>query len=271
MRYARCLCLVFLLAALLAPALAPGRSLQPDVGSSITQSELFAYLFTAPQPRDWLRYRITSAGDTMIMKTVGFGQAQVHNDVQAYIEITAASQPILRSPTMQSTNVGGMVVWKMFVDARDFVDPQRTYSITSSAFKIGDGIFRLRNASMLGVPTQRVPLQTLLWSGLVPIDDSRQGTVSKNQPQDLSVQGQIIHCVDVAVDFPESALPGGGRFPAERIEAWQSPDVPLGTVKVRTIVLDETYDANLVAFGRGDYRSIINQSLDVLAPFPGSK
>ncbi|HLW36954.1 MAG TPA: hypothetical protein VKR99_00860 [Candidatus Eremiobacteraceae bacterium] len=247
-------------------------SSQPRAGDSITQSQLFAYLFRAPQAGDWLRYQLNAGANTILTKTVGFGAPDPDAAPGgAFIEISTASLALTGAPAMPAGSVGGSVVWKMFVDAADFTDPLHRYSITGSAFKIGDGLFRLRDSITLGTPLHGVPLQTLLWSGLVPLDDSRQGIVAQNRPQDLIVSGHTLHCADVAVDFPEAGLPAGGRFPAQRIETWQSPDVPLGTVRVRTTVMGQTYSADLIAFGRGTYHATITAPLDSMAPFPGSK
>lgn len=255
----------------LVPSAGRAMSLQPRAGDSITQSQLFAYLFTAPQPGDWLRYRLSAGANTILIKTMGFGQADPQNKTPAYIEISTTSTAVLSVPTMPAGGVGGSVVWKMYVDVSDFTDPLHSYTITGSAFRIGDGVFRLRGSATLGTPTRGVPLQTLLWSGLVPLGDTRQGTVTKNVPRDLRIAGHTLHCADVAVEFAETALPAGGSFPAERIETWQSPDVPLGTVRVRTTLMGQTYGADLIGFGRASYQPIITQPLDGMAPFPGSQ
>ncbi|MDQ6780158.1 MAG: hypothetical protein M3Z37_03260 [Candidatus Eremiobacteraeota bacterium] len=245
-------------------------SLAPKVGDTITQTQMFEYLFTGPGAGDWLRYRLSTSSDTIIFKTIGFGPPDEDANTGAYIEIDTESVPITSAPTLQTTNVGGAVVWKMYVNANDFTDPLRLYSIGDSAFKIGDGFFRLRHSMIAAAPAPEVSLHTLLWSGLVPLDDSRQGVVRTVTPRDVKVRGRELHCTYIAVDFKELRLPAGSQFPSERIEIWQTPDIPVGTERIRTTVLGHTYDAELVAFGRGSYHPIIDRPIAGMAAFPGS-
>jgi len=265
--------IVFALALTSFAMLAPSRAaiVQPHVGDQLTQTELFSYLFTSPQTKDWLRYRVRSGGNTLIYKTIGFGRADADENGHASIEITTSAVPVLGSPVGAAGSVGGATVWKIYLDAADFIDPMRQYHIAASAFKIGDGVFRLEDSKTLGPPTQTVSLQSLLLSGLLPLDDDRKGIVADVAPEDVTVAKTALHCVRIGVDYPQRPLAGGGNFPAEHIETWQSPDVPLGTVRVRTTVMGQTFTAELMAFGRGSYRPVLTQALSSMAAFPGSK
>ncbi|MBV8163595.1 MAG: hypothetical protein JOZ91_04950, partial [Candidatus Eremiobacteraeota bacterium] len=51
----------------------------PKPGDTITQSQLLDYLFVAPQAGDWLRYRVSIDGSTLLVKKIGFGAEQLHD------------------------------------------------------------------------------------------------------------------------------------------------------------------------------------------------
>ncbi len=53
------------------------------------------------------------------------------------------------------------------------------------------------------------------------------------------------------------------------METWQTTDVPLGLVAIRSSTGGATYDVDLTGFGRGNYHSLIDRAFDSIPYFPG--
>ncbi len=259
----RALFVVRLLAAvvwLVAPGWVPASAMrvQPTIGERVTQADVFGYLFAAPGSGDWLSYRFSHDGRLVLTKSVGFGSDGAGPAMRAYFETKTQLQSLAGSPVHSFAVAGGSLVAKMYVDAADFSDVSRRYSVVTGAVRVGDATFRLDPARQDGAAVLDVPLQTLLLSGALPLPDQRLGTVVDVSPEDTSVEGRVVHCVHVTVDFPPSQTPGSTTLPAARLDAWQSPDVPLGTVAWKTTLAGDVFDARLVAFGRASYRPMIS-------------
>jgi hypothetical protein len=194
----------------------------------------------------------------VLTKNVGFGSDRMGAASEAYFETTTQLQSLTGSPVHSFAVAGGTVVAKLYVNAADFSDPARRYSVVAGSVRIGDATFTLDPKSHDAVSALDVPLQTLLLSGALPLPDERPGTVVGAAAEDVNVQGRPVHCVHVTVDFSPSRTSGATDLPALRLEAWQSPDVPLGTVAWKTSVGSDVFDARLVAFGRATYRPTIS-------------
>jgi hypothetical protein len=231
---------------------------QPKIGERITQTDVFGYLFTAPSNGDWLSYRFSHDGRLVLTKSVGFGSDGSGPATMAYFETKTQMESLTGSPVHSFAVAGGSLVAKMYVDAADFSDVSRRYSVVAGAVRVGDATFTLDPARQDGAAVLDVPLQTLLLSGALPLPDDRLGTVVDVSPEDTSVEGRVVHCVHVTVDFPPSQTPGSTSLPAARLDAWQSPDVPLGTVAWKTTLAGDVFDARLVAFGRASYEPVIS-------------
>ncbi len=242
----------------------------PKTGDSVTQTELLGYLFVAPQRGDWLRYRVSIDANTVLEKTVGFGAEQLGDSQHAYFETQTQTSGLIASPVESSTVAGGNLVWKMYVDAPDFDDPTRLYSFVAGIIKIGDAVFRLG-----GGPGQPIPpayhqsLQALVLYGTLPLPDNRTGVVSASTPQDLEVNGVTVHTVHTTVDFAAHDIGLATGLPKAHVEMWQTSDVPLGVVRVRSTTNGHVYSVDLTDYGRGSYRSVITEKLDDVPYFPG--
>ncbi|MBV8203427.1 MAG: hypothetical protein JO195_00190, partial [Candidatus Eremiobacteraeota bacterium] len=146
---------------------APSRMLvSPKPGDTITQSQLLDYLFVAPQAGDWLRYRVSIDGSTLLVKKIGFGAEQLHDAPHAYFETQTAG--LVGEPVEAHQVAGGTLTWKMFVDAADFNDARREYAFVAGIIKIGDAVFRLGTGpgQPLSAPSQTV--QSLVLYGTLP-------------------------------------------------------------------------------------------------------
>jgi hypothetical protein len=242
----------------------------PKAGDSITQTDLLGYLFVAPQRGDWLRYRVSIDDNPVLQKTVGFGAEQFGDEERAYFETQTQTSGLIGSPVEGSSVAGGNLVWKMYVDAPDFDDPTRLYSFVAGIIKIGDAIFRLG-----GGPGQPIPpayhqsLQALVLYGTLPLPDDRKGVVSESTPQDLDVNGVTVHTVHTTVDFPAHDIGLATGLPKAHVEMWQTTDVPLGVVRIRSTTNGHVYSVELTDYGRGSYRSVIIEKLDDIPYFPG--
>ncbi|MBC5806599.1 MAG: hypothetical protein DLM53_04580 [Candidatus Eremiobacter antarcticus] len=260
MRALLVVCSAAALSLLVAPSAQPaaGMSVRPEIGDRITQTAVFQYLFAAPGTGDWLRYRFSHNGRPVLTKNVGFGSDRIGAASEAYFETTTQLQPLTDSPVHSFPVAGGTVVTKLYVNAADFSDPARRFSVVGGAVRIGDATFTLDPKTRDAASALDVPLQTLLLSGALPLPDERLGTVVGAAAEDVNVQGHPVHCVHLTADFPPSRISGATDVPALRLEAWQSPDVPLGTVAWKTSVGSDVFDVRLVAFGRASYRATIS-------------
>jgi hypothetical protein len=88
-----------------------------------------------------------------------------------------------------------------------------------------------------------------------------------SEPKDMTVGSITVHATHLEVSF-QSVTVAGVSVPSARIDVWQSPDVPLGTVASSGAILNVSRSSTLDAFGRGNYRSAIGVRLDVLRASP---
>jgi hypothetical protein len=266
----RALLVAVAVAAVAAPSTALPYSTAPAPGDAITQSELFAYLYDAPQSGDWVRYRVSENDETILTKTVGFGVERLGDSDAAFLEIQTQSTGIIDAPVQSHSVAGGSFVWKMFVDAPNFDDVTRLYSFQAGVIKIGDALFRLgSDPSHPVLPAYHQSLQSLLLYGSLPLPDKRDGTVVASAPEDLVVGKVTVHAVHTSVDFTASKIGVAAGLPPLRIEAWQTPDVPLGIAAVRATTNGNVYRIDLIAFDHGSYRSAIKARFDSIQDFPG--
>jgi len=252
---------------------APARAaiVAPQVGQTITQTDLFGYLFVAPQAGDWVRYRVSVNGNPVATKTIGFGTGTLGATQAAFFEIQTQTSGLVSSPVASQSVAGGTITWKMFVDAPDFNDSLRLYSFAGGIIKIGDALFRLGGDPSKPVPaTYHQTLQSLLLFGLLPMPDSRAGIVVSSRPENVSIRGVTLNTVHTIVDFPPRDIGGSTGLPESRVETWQTTDVPLGLVTVRVTTNGGLFSVDLTAFGHGTYHGIITQDIDAVPYFPGS-
>jgi len=80
----------------------------------------------------------------------------------------------------------------------------------------------------------------------------------------VAVAGATVHATHIIVSFAGVSVAEGADVPPTTVEVWQSPDVPIGTVSSHARYLGVDRSTALIAFGRGDYRSLITTSLDEL-------
>lgn len=243
----------------------------PHPGQQVTQTDLLSYLFTPPQPGDWLRYEIAENDRLIVTKTVGFGAEPLHDKQSAYFEIQTQTPALEAVPVSMLPATGGIVVWKMYVDAADFSDTTRLYTVAAGIIKIGDQLLRLGgNPLVTHSSASAQSLESLLLYGLLPIADTRAGTIVASQPELHKVGKLNVQTVHTIVDFSPNDLGMAAGLPASRVETWQTTDVPLGLVGVRVTQSGSVFSMNLVAFGRGSYREVITHSIDTIPYFPGS-
>lgn len=241
----------------------------PKAGDTITQSQLLGYLFVAPQSGDYLRYRVSIDGNTLLVKTIGFGAEELHDAQHAYFETQTQTAGLVGQPVEAHQVAGGTLIWKMFVDAPDFNDAQRHYAFVAGIIKIGDASFRLSTGpgKPLSAPAQSV--QSLVLYGTLPLPDERTGTIARAEPEDIQVGSTVVHTVHTIVDFAARPVGMATGLPQARVETWQTPDVPLGVVAIRSTTNGHVYSVDLTAFGRSSYRTVINERFDDIPIFPG--
>ena len=95
------------------------------------------------------------------------------------------------------------------------------------------------------------------------------GFVSASVPQDVTVKGATLHTVHTTVDFAARDIGLANGLPKARVEAWQTTDVPLGIVALRSTTNGHVYRVDLTGFGRDSYRSVITGPFDDIPLFPG--
>jgi len=244
-------------------------SLSPKPGDLITQTQLLGYLFVAPQSGDWLRFRVSVDGTTLLVKTIGFGSETLHDTQRAYVETQTQTSGLAGQPVPANNVAGGELIWKMYVDAPDFNDPARTYAFVAGVIKIGDAVFRLSTGpgQPLSAPAQT--LQSLVLYGALPLPDDRSGTVAASLPENIRAGNKSLQAVHTTVDFAARSIGMANGLPQARVEAWQTTDVPLGVVTVRSTTNGHVYSVDLIAYGRGSYRSQITEQFDDIPVFPG--
>lgn len=253
-------CALTLVAAVRPVALAPG--------DAITQADLFGYLSLAPQAGDWVRYRIVN-GSAVVEKTIGFGTETLDGHAVAFVEVGASSNAVVGSPVAASTPIGGAEIVKTYVDAPAFADPSGRYPVLATAFKIGDTEYRIdRRKPLPPRIAANAPAPTFSLLDTLPIADQRRGLVDEVAPEDVEIGGSVVHATRIVARFAGQAA---AAIPPVIVEAWQSPDVPLGSVAFRADIPGRRISVDLVAFGRGDYAPKIATRLDDIPAWPGSR
>jgi hypothetical protein len=266
----RALLVTAALAIATASSAAHAMGLAPKAGETITQTELLGYLFVAPQRGDWLRFRVSVDDSTLLVKTVGFGVERLGDNDSAFFETQTQVSGLVSSPVETHTVAGGNLVWKMFVDTANFDDATHLYTFVAGVIKIGDALFRLGSKPGQPLaPTYHRPLQSLLLFGTLPLPDDRSGVVTASKPEDVQINGKTIHTVHTTVDFAARDIGIAAGLPQARVETWQSTDVPLGVVTIRSKTNGHVYSVDLTAYGRGSYHSVINEQFQSIPYFPG--
>lgn len=239
-------------------------------GDHVTQTAVFSYAFAAPQPGDWVRYRL-GVGNTTFERTLGFGSEQVGDKKLLFIESREASTAVINAPVPTSKQIGGDIVSRTYVDASALGDPAQTYSVVATVFKVGDALYRIDyRAKQPAAVAANGPPQRYDLLGSLPFRDPRTGVVSIVEPQTLDLASRKLAATHVVAQFPAARIPGGGSVPVLLLEVWQSSDVPLGTVRYRATVSGKTIALDLIDFGRGNYHPVIDKPLDSIQPLSGS-
>ena len=232
-------------------------------GDSVTLSDLYGYLAALPQPGDWVTVSNTGGGVSSVV-TTGFGAEDVAGTRTLWIETSVKTLPVSGLGLMQSGDFAAPVILKTYVTGVAFGPFGAKYGVIASVASIGDKAFRLSDR-FAGYPTRASGSEapTFSLADGTPFAQSA-GAVEAVEPKDMEVAGAAIHATHIVVSFAGESVAQGAAVPPSVVEVWQSPDVPLGTVAshVRYIGVDRS--TALVAFGRGDYRSLITTSLDEL-------
>jgi len=236
------------------------------VGDSVALADLYGYLAALPQPGDWVRVH-TQEGGAVTSVTTGFGAESVGGKRTLWIETRVDAQMVSGGGVMTAANPAPPVVSKTYIVGDAFGPFSATYEVVATVAAIGDKAFRMndRTADALGVAPSGPPSTYSLADGL-PFP-TRLGTVLISEPKDMTVGGITVHATHLEVSFPSVAV-AGVAVPSTRIDVWQSPDVPLGTVASSGAILNVSRSSTLDAFGRGNYRSAIGVSLDSLRGSP---
>jgi hypothetical protein len=220
-------------------------------GDAITDRQLFAYLSYPARPGDWVRYRVVFADRTAVDKTIGFGSEFVSGKPTLFIETHVRAEAVSGLPPGSAVGIGTEAVLKTFVAGTMFGDLSHPYPVITSVLKVG------------GFEYEVSPGTNESYSALSGAEYSaiRTGTVRSVNAIDLRVGRQTIHATHVVADFQAAPLPVGGVITALTLEVWQSPEAPLGTVAISSAG-SRTVDWRMVAYGRGDYRSLFVRTLD---------
>jgi hypothetical protein len=236
------------------------------VGDSIALADVYGYLAALPQPGDWVRVR-TQAGGAVTSVTTGFGAESVGGKRTLWIETRVDAQMVSGGGVMTSANPAPPVVSKTYIVGDAFGPFSATYQVVATVAAIGDKAFRMNDsaANVPGVGVSGPPPTYSLADGL-PFP-TRLGTVLITEPKDMTVGSATVHATHLEVSFPSLTV-AGVAVPSARIDVWQSPDVPLGTVASSGAILNVSRSSTLDAFGRGNYQSSIGVSLDVLRASP---
>ena len=219
-------------------------------GDSITDRQLFAYLSYPIAPGGWVRYRIVFADGSTVDKTVGFGSESVAGRPTLFIETHVRALPVTGLPAESTVGIGTDAVLKTYVAGSAFGDLARTYGVFTSALKVS------------GFEYEVLPGSGATYSVLTGAVDAspRFGRLRSIGAVDMRI-GRTVHATHLIAQFPSRSLPVGGIDLPITIEVWQSPDVPLGTVAIKSGG-GRYIDWRLVAFGRSGYRSMFSKTLD---------
>jgi hypothetical protein len=220
-------------------------------GDAITDRQLFAYLSYPPHQGDWVRYRVVFADHTAVDKTIGFGSETVSGKPTLFIETHVRADAVSGLPPGSTVGVGMEAVLKTFVAGAAFGDLAHPYPVITSVLKVGNFEYEVTP----GANESYSALSGAEYSAI------RSGTVRSVKAIDLRVGRQTIHATHVIADFQAAALPVGGVLTALTLEVWQSPDAPLGTVAISSEGA-RTVDWRMVAYGRGDYHSLFDRTLE---------
>lgn len=219
-------------------------------GDPISDNDLFAYLAYPVQPGDWVRYRVTFAGRSTVIKTIGFGRESVGGRPTLFIETHVRALPVTGLQSVTTTGIGTDAVLKTYVDAAAFSDLAHSYRVITSALKVGSFEYEV-------TPGAGETYSCLSGAVYAP---ARSGVILAIEPVDMDVGRQTVHATHVTASFPAVALPVGGVAEGYSLEVWQSPDVPLGTVAISSAP-GRAVRWRMLDYGRG-YRTLFVETLD---------
>jgi hypothetical protein len=233
-----------------AASLAAGPPVAIHAGDSITDRQVFAYLSFPAHPGDWVRYRVTFAGRSTVIKTIGFGSEKVSGASTLFIETHVRALAVTGLPAESTTGIGDDAVLKTYLQGSSFSDLAHTYRIVTSALKVG--AFESEVASATGAT----------YSALTGAVDTatRTGRVQSVNPEDVTLGRVTLHATHVVANFPAVPLAVGGTDAGYTLEVWQSPDMPFGTVAISSAG-SRAVRWRLMAFGNG-YRTLFTKTLD---------
>lgn len=232
-------------------------------GDSVSLADLYGYLAPLPRPGDWVAIRNTGGGVSSV-ETIGFGAEDVAQVRTLWIETSVETQPVIGLGSMQAADIAPPVVLKTYVSGASFGPFGAQYDVIASVADIGDKSFRLSDR-FAGYPTLSPGSQPPTFSLADGVPFARSlGSVVAVEPKDMTAAAALVHATHVVVSFAGQEVAQGAVVPPTIVEVWQSPDVPLGMVASHAQYIGVDRRTELVAFGRGDYRSRISTTLDAL-------
>jgi len=202
-------------------------------------------------PGDWVRYRVSFADGSTNDKTIGFGSERVAGTPTLFVETHVRALPVTGLPAETTVGIGTDAVLKTYLAGSTLGDLARTYRVYTSALKVS------------GFEYEISPGAGATYSILTGAVDTspRFGTLNSIDAVDIRIGRTTVHASHLVVQFPSRSLPAGGIDLPLTMEVWQSPDVPLGTVAIKAGG-GRYIDWRLVAYGRGNYRSMFAKTLD---------
>lgn len=221
------------------------------MGDSISDRQLFACLSYPVASGDWVRYRVVFADGSTVEKTVGFASERVAGTPTLFIETHVRAQPVSGLPAETTVGIGTDAVLKTYVIGSTLGDLARTYRVLTSALKVSSFEYEVS------------PGNNATYSILTGAVDSspRYGRLRSIAAVDMRVGRTVVHATHLVAEFPLRSLPAGGVDLPITMDVWQSPDVPLGTVAIKSGG-GRYIDWRLVAYGHGGYRSMFSKTLD---------
>lgn len=259
---------LILAAALAAPNPTFAASPSLRVGDSVTQSIVLGYLASPPKAGDWVRYRMRF-GTTIIDKTVGFGSEEIDGHVRPFVELLSNAGGIANPPVPAASPMGGTSVAKTYLGVETLGPIDQSYPVLATVLQIGDALYRVdyRKSQPPEILANAPAPRFSILEAFVP-DDPKRGLVIELLPQDVRLKETSIHATRVTARFGATLA---GAVPEVQFSAWQSSEVPLGTVAIRAQVGTQAFQLDLVDFGRGSYVPRIKEKLADIPPLPGSR
>ena len=232
------------------PRIPPAVPVALHAGDSISDRQLFAYLSYPVAPGDWVRYRVAFPDGSTVDKTVGFASERVDGTPTLFIETHVRALPVSGLLAETTVGVGTDAVLKTYVIGSTLGDLARTYRVLTSALKVSSFEYEVSpgNGATYSILTGAVDTSP------------RYGRLRSINAVDMRIGRIVVHATHLVAEFPSRSLPAGGIDLPIAFDVWQSPDVPLGTVEIKSGG-GRYIDWRLVAFGRG-YRSMFSKTLD---------